>query len=221
MKKVVVPGEQISDKPFLSETTVVEDGKTYSTVVGFMDEENRFVPTKSAYTPRPGDSIVGVVVYVRGNGYKVDLNLPFEGFLSGKDTAVPFGLGDIMFGKIKDVDEIGNVDIMDVRKLPPGKILEFPAAKVPRLIGKRNSMLITIMQATESEMYVGNNGYVYLGERKDPKTGQPVPGWNLPLALKAIDMVNRKAHMNGLTQQVADFLAQNKTMRTADRPQAL
>ena len=150
------------------------------------------------YSPRQGDAVVGIVVYIRGNGYKVDLNLPFEGFLSGKDTRVPFSMGEIMFGKVKDVDEIGNVDLIDVRKLAPGKIMDFPAAKVPRLIGKRNSMLNTIMQGTGTEIYVGNNGYVWLS------------GGNISLALKAIDMVNRKSHMSGLTNEIADFLAKHK-----------
>ncbi len=198
MRKVVIPGEQISDKPFVTEYTVVEGGKTYASVVGFMDEENRFVPAKSVYTPRQGDAIVGVVVYVRGNGYKVDLNLPFEGFLSGKDTRVPFAMGEIMFAKVRDVDEVGNVDLIDARKLPAGKIIEFPPAKVPRLIGKKNSMLMAIMQGTGSEVYVGNNGYVYLA------------GGDIPLALRAIDMVDKQSHTTGLTQQVTDFLAQNK-----------
>lgn len=199
MKKIVVPGEKISETPFLSESTVVEGGKTYASVVGFMDEENKFVPMKSVYSPRPGDNVVGVVVYIRGNGYKVDINLPMEGFLSGKDTPVPFAMGDILFGKVKDVDEVGNVDVVDVRKLAPGKIIEFPSAKVPRLIGKKNSMLMTIMQGSGTEIYVGNNGYVWLA------------GGNIPLALRAIDMVDKKSHMSGLTQQIADFLAQHKS----------
>jgi len=198
VKKIVVPGEKISDAPFMAETTFVEGNKTYASVAGMMDEENKFVPTKSVYSPRQGDAVVGIVVYIRGNGYKVDLNLPFEGFLSGKDTRVPFSMGEIMFGKVKDVDEIGNVDLIDVRKLAPGKIMDFPAAKVPRLIGKRNSMLNTIMQGTGTEVYVGNNGYVWLS------------GGNISLALKAIDMVNRKSHMSGLTNEIADFLAKHK-----------
>ncbi len=198
MKKVVVPGELIFEKPYMSESTVVEGKKTYASVIGFIDEENRFVPAKSVYNPRPGDSVVGVVVCVRGNGYKVDLNLPFEGFLSGKDTRVPFGMGEILYGKVKDVDEIGNVDLIDVRKLAPGKIIEFPASKIPRLIGKKNSMLMAIMNGTGCEIYVGNNGYVYLS------------GGDLPLALKAIDIIDKKAHMNGLTQEITDFLAKNK-----------
>lgn len=197
MKRIIVPGEKILDKPFMSEWTFVDRNKTYASVVGIMDEENRFIPVKCVYSPRPGDNVIGVVVYIRGNGYKVDLNLPFEGFLSGKDTRVPFSLGEIMYGKIKEVDEIGNVDLTNVRKLAAGKIIEFPSAKIPRLIGKKNSMLMTIMQGTGCQIYVGNNGYIWLS------------GGNIALALKAIEMVDRKFLMNGLTQEIADFLAKN------------
>ncbi|MEW6528696.1 MAG: KH domain-containing protein [Candidatus Micrarchaeota archaeon] len=198
MRKIIVPGEQISEKPFLNEFSIVENEKTYASVIGFMDEQNRFVPTKNIYRPKQGDTIIGIVVYLRGNGYKIDINTPFEGFLSGKDTRVPFSIGEIVYGRIKDVDEIGNVDIIEARKLPPGKIIEFPAAKIPRLIGKKNSMITTIAQGTGTEIYIGNNGYVYL------------LGNNIPLALKTIDMVNKKSHISGLTQQVLDFLMQNK-----------
>ncbi|MBU0586103.1 hypothetical protein KJ780_01180 [Candidatus Micrarchaeota archaeon] len=198
MKKIVVPGEQLYNKPVRNESMYVEDNNTYAAVIGFMDEENRFVPTKSAYRPKPGDAVVGVVVYIRSNGYKVDLNLPFEGFLSGKDTRVPFSMGEIMFAKVRDVDEVGNVDLTDARKLGPGKIVNFPSAKVPRLIGKRNSMLQTIRDGTGTEIFIGNNGYIWLA------------GGNIPLALKAINIVNKKSHTSGLTQQIADFLAANK-----------
>lgn len=199
MKRIIIPGEKILDSAFLSETTSVEGNKTYASVVGFMDEENKFVPAKSVYRPMPGDAVIGVIVYIRGNGYKVDINLPFEGFLSGRDTRVPFELGEIVYGKVGDVDEIGNVDIVEPRKLKSAGIIEFPAAKIPRLIGKRNSMLLTIMNGTGSEICVGNNGYVWVSDG------------NIPLALKAIEMVNKKSHMSGLTQDITDFLAQKKT----------
>ncbi len=198
MKKIIVPGEQISETRLLTETTIVENNKTFASVTGFINEENKFVPIKSIYTPRQGDSIVGVVVYVKGNGYMIDINTPFEGFLSGKDTCVPFSMGEIMYGKIKDVDEIGNVDITEARKLTPGKIIKFPSAKVPRLIGKKNSMIITIARGTDTEIYVGNNGYVYLS------------GGNIPLAIKAINMVDKGSHTTGLTQQISDFLTYKK-----------
>ena len=40
VKKIVVPGEKISDAPFMAETTFVEGNKTYASVAGMMDEEN-------------------------------------------------------------------------------------------------------------------------------------------------------------------------------------
>lgn len=198
MKRIIIPGEKISDKPIMSEFTVVEGNSTYASVVGFSDEEGKFIPMKCAYSPKPGDNVVGVIAWVRGNGYRVDLNLPFGGFLSERDTRVPFAIGEILYGKVKDVDEIGNADITEPRKLPPGKIIEFPATKIPRLIGKRNSMLMAIMQGTGAEIYVGNNGYVWLS------------GGDVPLALRAIEIIEKKSHMSGLTQEITDFLAQNK-----------
>lgn len=193
-----MPGEKISEYAMPSESTIVENKKTYASVVGFMDETNKFIPISGVYRPKIGDSVLGVIIYARSNGYKCDINYPFEAFLSARDTRTRFKIGEIFFGKIKYVDEVGNVDITNAHRLAPGKLISFPAVKIPRLIGKKNTMLSTIMRGTGTEIEVGNNGYVWL------------KGGNIPLALKAIDVIDTQSHISGLTQQITDFLKQDR-----------
>gem|GEM_PF-440775 len=174
--------------------TVVVEGKTYATVLG-MVREDRFIPLELVYRPKPGDNVVGVVTDVRHAGYSVDINLAHGGFISSKFTRVSFQQGDLIFGRIKFADEVGNVDITDAKRLPAGKLLNVPASKVPRIIGKKSSMLNVVRDGTGCSIFVGNNGYIWIGGKG-----------NLQLALKTIEFIIENAHKHGLTDKVAEYL---------------
>ncbi len=194
MEKIVVPGEMIWDQEMRVPNTVVVDGKTYATVLG-MVREDRFIPLELVYRPKPGDNLVGVVTDVRHAGYSVDINLANGGFISSKFSRVSFQQGDLIFGRIKFADEVGNVDITDAKRLPAGKLVDVPASKVPRIIGKKSSMLNVIRDGTGCSIFVGNNGYIWIGGKG-----------NLQLALKTIDFIIGNVHKHGLTDKVAEYL---------------
>jgi exosome complex component RRP4 len=86
-----------------------------------------------------------------------------------------------------------------VRRLPKGKIIEFPSAKVPRLIGRKSSMINLLKDYIGGDIMVGNNGYVWISENSD-----------MPLLLKTVKLIERKAHKSGLTDEVANMLAAAK-----------
>ncbi|MCP4646209.1 MAG: hypothetical protein GY852_00550 [bacterium] len=197
MEKIVVPGEMIWEQEMRVPNTVVVDGKTYATVLG-MVREDRFIPLELVYRPKPGDNLVGVVTDVRHAGYSVDVNLAHGGFISSKFSRVSFQQGDLIFGRVKFADEVGNVDITDAKRLPAGKLLNVPASKVPRIIGKKSSMLNVIRDGTGCSTFVGNNGYIWIGGKG-----------NLQLALKTIDFIIENAHKHGLTDKVAEYLNEN------------
>ena len=194
MEKIVVPGELIWEQEMRVPNTIVVDGKTYATVPG-MVRDDRFIPLELVYKPKPGDNVVGVVTDVRHAGYSVDLNLAYGGFISSKFTRVSFQQGDLIFGRVKFADEVGNVDITDAKRLPAGKLLDVPASKVPRIIGKKSSMLNVIRDGTGCSIFVGNNGYIWIGGKG-----------NVQLALKTIDFIVANAHKHGLTDKVAAYL---------------
>jgi exosome complex component RRP4 len=187
----------IWDQEMRVPNTIVVDGKTYATVLG-MVREDRFIPLELVYRPKPGDNVVGVVTDVRHAGYSVDINLANGGFISSKFSRVSFQQGDLIFGRIKFADEVGNVDITDAKRLPAGKLLNVPASKVPRIIGKKSSMLNVIRDGTGCSIFVGNNGYIWIGGKG-----------NLQLTLKTIDFIIGNAHKHGLTDKVAEYLNEN------------
>ncbi|MBI5635541.1 RNA-binding protein, partial [Candidatus Micrarchaeota archaeon] len=81
MEKVLLPGDMISDKPLRVEGSFIEDGKTFASVISLM-RDDKSIPLKGYYLPRPGDYIVGVISDVRFSSYSVDLNAPFDGTIS-------------------------------------------------------------------------------------------------------------------------------------------
>ncbi len=195
MRKIVYPGDEISDRPIRMPYVYVKDDKSYAEVIGVLDENGRYIPLESPYIPRVGDIVVGIVTDVRHIGYGVDLNIPKTALLPQRDTHIRFRLGDFVMGKIKMVDRSGNVDITEARKLTKGKVIEFPSAKIPRLIGKQGSMLSMIKEHVGEDIQVGKNGYVWIGERS-----------NIPLFLKVLKFIEHHAPQSGLTDKVAEML---------------
>ncbi len=198
-KKIVMPGDMIADSEFRAPNTYVEAGVTYATVVGVLDSEGKYIPLENKYCPALGDIVVGIILEKRPVGYSVDINLPNSGFISSKETREIFELGDFFMAKVKRANEVGEADLTDVRLLPRGKVVEFPSAKVPRLIGRKSSMLALLKEQSGGDIVVGNNGFVWISE-----TG------NIPLVLRAMKIIEAKAHLSGLTDEIAAFLAKQK-----------
>jgi exosome complex component RRP4 len=196
--KIVVPGEVVSEKPERIPYTSVDNGKTYATVASMIMDDGKLVPLAGPYEPLPEDMIVAVVAEVRFAGYTMDLNCSFYTFLSSRETQSSFSLGDVVFARIKSVDEVKNVELSDTKLLREGRLISVSAVKVPRIIGRKNSMIGMIAEATGCVIYVGRNGYVWISEK-----GKPT------LAVAAIRKIEAEAHISGLTDRIAAFLKEN------------
>lgn len=194
-KKVVIPGEKIADGKLRIPNTFVEGDATYAAVIGIVDEGGRYIPLESRYIPKYGDTVVGIITDVRHAGFEVDLNLPLSGFIPSKNTRIRLEFGDFVLCRIKSVSETGSIDLADVRRLPRGKVVGFPSARVPRLIGKQSSMLNLLKDASEGDIVVGINGYVWMSER-----------CNFPMLMETMDYIKKHAHRSGLTDAVAALL---------------
>ncbi len=193
--RVVVPGEKLADTPRPAPFAFIEGGKTYSSILGLYDEtDGKLVPLEGCYLPSIGDYVVGVVQDVKFAGYNLDIKSPYIGFLSNKETREEFELGDILIAKVQEVDEVKNVHLSDASKLEGGEIMEILSVKIPRVIGKRSSMINMIQGATKSEIIVGKNGRVWLR------------GGNSGLAVVAILKIAKEAHIPGLTDRIAALL---------------
>ena len=193
----MIPGEVLSETPRPVAYGFTDKGRTYSSVMGLYDANTgKLVPLEGFYMPNLDDAVVGVVTGVKFSGYTVDLRSPYTGFLSSKETREEYKLGDIIVARVKDVDEVKNVDLTEASKLDRGEIVEVHSVKVPRVIGKNSSMIRMIQDATKSEVIVGKNGRIWLR------------GGNSALAVEAILKIENEAHTHGLTDRISALLKQ-------------
>jgi exosome complex component RRP4 len=69
--------------------------------------------------------------------------------------------------------------------------------KIPRLIGKKNSMLNLIRDGTGCNLFVGRNGRIW------------VKGENIARAQEVILKIEKEAHTPGLTERIVNMLKEN------------
>lgn len=195
MRKMVFPGDLLANERIQSRGVYVENGKSYASLLGLYDEGSKeFIPLEGAYEPQEGDLLLGIVSDMRPNGYYIDTGLPNETFLSSKDYKEQLEVGDILLAKVRSVDEVKNITISDPAVLKGGNVIHVSPVKIPRIIGKKGSMLMQIKNATGSKIVVGKNGWIWICDG------------NAYLATRAILKIESEAHTSGLTDKIAEFL---------------
>jgi len=192
--KIVMPGEMISEKPDRISYAFVDKGKAYSTVVGLF-HDGKLVPLEGPYEPLADDLIVGIVTEVKFSGYSVEMNTAYPAFLSSREIRERYEMGDAIFARVGMIDEVRSTELCDAKKLPAGRLVKVSSVKVPRIIGKKNSMIDMIKSSTGCDISVGRNGYVWIAG-----------SGNATLAEKAIRRIESQAHTSGLTDRVSVFL---------------
>ena len=88
-------------------------------------------------------------------------------------------------------------------KVSTGRVVEIAAAKIPRLIGRKGSMISMLKQETGCQITVGRNGVVLVWG-KTPESER--------LAVEAIYMVEKEAHTRGLTDRIRDMITKANTV---------
>lgn len=205
-RDLVVPGMLLAEGDYINEDgTHREKGKIYASVVGtaYVDKRKiRVVALEGKYIPKPGDAVIGIIKDERFNGWKMDISSPYEADLSESDVMLgrfdTLRVGDLVYAKIVKVTEVFEVSLFAKRpfgKLNNGILVEIHSSRVPRLIGRKGSMIKLINEKTGSTIIVGQNGLVW------------IRGGNQELAAQACQMVDREAHIPGLTDRVSAFLS--------------
>ena len=97
--------------------------------------------------------------------------------------------------KIKFVSDNKTPELTEVRRLPRGKVIDFPSAKIPRIIGRKSSMLNMLKEESNGDIIIGINGYIWMSEKCD-----------IPKLMEAIEYIQKNAHKSGLTDAVSALL---------------
>lgn len=216
-RKYVIPGDVITTGPYRPEQNTTLDGKLIiATTIGISeiyDDSVRVIPLTGKYIPKINDMVIGKVKSHSSLSWELDINSCYVGFLPGQDV---FGrdfsahadeltsklkTGDLVAARIANFDRTRDplitISDRDLGKIDSGELVEISASKVPRLIGKRGTMIQMIEEATGAAITIGQNGWVVVA--CDNPEG-------LLKAKKAIQMVDGQAHVANLTDKVKEML---------------
>ncbi|HXX88497.1 MAG TPA: exosome complex RNA-binding protein Rrp4 [Candidatus Acidoferrum sp.] len=227
-KQIATPGDLIADGDYVpGENTYKEEEKIYASRTGLVEYDNKkvsIVALKSFYIPKPGDLIIGTVVEIGFNGWTIDLNAPYQAFLRPSDVlSRPFkpqrdelsqvlDLGDLVVAKVVSYDRTHDPQITvaepGLGKITRGQVLKITPTKIPRVIGKKGSMISMIKQETGCQIILGLNGVV-LVTGKTPEEEQS--------ALMAILKIEEESHTTGLTDRITQMLKKEKSKREEEK----
>jgi exosome complex component RRP4 len=189
------------------QSAYVEDGKTYASMVALFDrEKGSVVPLEGAWVPRIDDLVVGTIEDCRNHVYTVELLYYNRGLIiEGKYERHPLNIGDVVEATIKNIEDRKTVILSYPKALPGGVVVTVKPSKVPRIIGKADTMIRQIAEITRTRISVGNNGVVWLS------------GPNAAVAMHAIAVIESEAQAGGLTERIKGML-ENEMKGRPDRP---
>ncbi len=216
-RKYVIPGDVVTTGPFRPEQNVeLQGNKIISTTIGISeiyDDSVKVIPLTGKYIPKINDLVIGKVISHTSLSWELDINSCYVGFLPAQDVfgrdfsahadelASKLKSGDLVAARIANFDRtrdpLVTISDRDLGKIDTGDLIKISPSKVPRLIGKRGTMIQMIEMATDAAVTIGQNGWVVVS-CETPE--------GLLKAKKAIEMVNEKAHVANLTDQVKEML---------------
>ena len=216
-RKYVIPVDVVTTGPFRPEQNVILEGdKIISTTIGISeiyDDSVKVITLTGKYIPKIDDLVIGKVNSHTSLSWELDINSCYVGFLPAQDVfgrdfsahadelSSKLKTGDLVAARIANFDRtrdpLVTISDRDLGKIDSGDLVKISPSKVPRLIGKRGSMIQMIEMATNAAVTIGQNGWVVVS-CETPE--------GLLKAKKAIEMVNDKAHVANLTDQIKEML---------------
>lgn len=228
-RRFVIPGEVVARGSLRAETNVMRVGDNIvSTRVGMAEvahDAARVVPLSGPYIPRIDDLVIGKIIDYSAFAWEADINSCFFGILPAqsvfgrdyspaKDSLTDkLAVGDMIAAKViafdRTRDPLLSISGPGLGRIPRGQSVKISPAKVPRLIGKKGSMIRTIEQGTNCRMLIGQNGVVIIVGAPD----------DMLRAKKAVETVEEKAHSADLTERIQRQLGMAVTSELPQRPE--
>lgn len=220
-REIVTPGDLLAEDDYVAgDNTYKKDSKIYATRVGLVGYEDRkvfVVALKAFYVPFVGDIVIGKVVEVGLGSWIIDIRAPYPAVLRASDALNrPFkpqrddmpsilDVGDLVMAKIVAYDRtrapLLTIREPDLGKVERGQIVEVTPTKIPRVIGRKGSMITMLKQETNCQITVGQNGVILVSGRS-PEDEQ--------LAVMAIRKIEEESHTSGLTDRVTQMVRSEK-----------
>jgi exosome complex component RRP4 len=227
-REVVVPGQLLAEGRYrASFGTYDEDGKIFSSLVGLAELRGntvKVVALEGAYIPKEGDLVIGTINIVAGNNWKVNIGGPYGASLHAnnalrrpysEDISEYMDIGDVIAAEVIAFDR-GSGPFLGMkgrglRVLQGGMILNVSPAKIPRIIGRRGSMINMIQDHLNIETMVGQNGRIWIRAQSTEI---------LRLAIKAFKTIEAQAHTSKLTDRISEMLAEEMAIiKASSKPE--
>lgn len=227
---MTVPGELLAEGGYKAGSfTYIVGSRIYAGAVGLAElkdgREVQVIPLKGCYIPKVGDVVIGHVVDYTLNRFIVDINSIYKaslqtlGFLNKpidltrESIRKYYDVGDLIVAKVASFDLTREptltVKERGLGKIRRGRVIEMTPAKVPRLIGRRGSMINMIKKEVGGvDIVIGQNGRVLISAGK-PEVEEVV--------IEAIRKIELESHTKGLTNRVRDLIVKEMVRRGVAR----
>lgn len=213
-RKIVLPSQVLGDTKSnrAGRGTFIEDGRIISGKLGILNANSNYInviPLKGRYEPTVDDFVIGVVEEALSAGWLVDINTSSPAFLHVNevpwdiefgDTEKYLNRGDSIMAKVTQIDELKKFQITlkdrNLYKIKGGHIIEVEPSRVPRIIGKKGSMIALIKKYIRCRIFVGQNGKIWVDGDTE----------SIERVLQTIHKIESEAITFGLTNRIEELL---------------
>ena len=219
-RDLVLPGDVLYEGRIRTgENTFRSQEVVFATRIGLVtySQDNVYVVAlESRYNPLMNDLVIGEVIDIELGEWIIDIGAQSDASLSVPDAVDrPFrtdfimtrilDVGDTVITKIVDLDRrrtpILSILGPGLGKVYEGFILKITPSKIPRLIGKKGSMINMIIKETGCRVTIGQNGRILVsGPNREREE----------MVVKVIEKIEQEAHISGLTNRTQDYLKKLK-----------
>jgi exosome complex component RRP4 len=219
-RDLVVPGDVLYEGRIRTgDNTHRSEGKVVASRIGLVNYNRDMVSVialEAGFNPLTGDLVIGQVSDIGLGKWMVDIDTAEEAVLNVPDAIdAPFSpdivmtsildIGDTVVAKIVDLDRrrtpILSILGRSLGRVDEGFIMRLTPSKIPRLIGKKGSMVNMILNQTGCNIVIGQNGRILIHGRTQEQEA---------MAVKVINKVENEAHISGLTSRVQEYLRKLK-----------
>jgi len=213
-REIVIPSQLLGDsrENKAGRGTFIENGKIYSERLGILSKKSDYinvVPLTGRYDPLEGDFVIGIVEEALASSWLVDINAPYPALLHVNEVPwkIEFGEtekylkhGDSIMAKVLQIDVSKKLQITlndrNLYKIEGGHIIHVEPSKVPRIIGKKGSMISLLKKYSRCRIFVGQNGRIWIDGDDN----------GITKVLHAIRKIEDEALSHGLTNRIEALL---------------
>lgn len=220
-RPIVVPGMMVAEGSYnFGEYVINEENRLYSTIIGLLEMTEKnvdVIPLKNVYVPKVGDKVIGIITNYYLLSWSVDINSPYEAVLMaagalakplekpGPDLGKFLNIGDVIVAVVQKFDRLSSPQLTlkepECGKVVRGTLVELTPSKVPRLIGKKGSLINLIKKELDVKIVVGQNGRILIiGDNFEHEK----------MAAEIVRKVEMEAHVPGLTDRITRMIEEWK-----------